>query len=195
MRFGSVFLITIAIVFGSQEAVADGAREFGPYVGFGFSRTLARVQQPGVETSLAGWGNSAEAGLDVPFSSKLGLTIAVEIGETDLRNTYKAADYLDQTTIKSKGLRAGFFYRNLTVGYGSRNVTLDVKAVSSTTGSSAAHLEGAGSYGFASFSIDHKDLMRGSLELQANNSELNSFSYSDYTIGLKAYILVHGLLD
>ncbi|MES2964893.1 MAG: hypothetical protein V4760_13460 [Bdellovibrionota bacterium] len=189
---GGLFILVLLL---GVNANAESSRKFGLFGGFGFSRAFARVQQPGVETTLAGWGNTAEVGVDVPFSGSFGMIVGAEVGESDLRNTYKSDTYLDQTTIKSKGLRAGFFYKNLSLGYGTRTVAVDLKAISSTTGASVAHLEGSGSYAYGAFSIDHREMLRGTLELQANTMELNSFSYTDYTIGLKASLLINGLLD
>ena len=199
-RRSTLFAILLATVvaLAAPRAYARGdedGRGFGVFAGFGFSRIAAHVVQPGVDASLAGWGNGFEAGLDVPFSRTFGMTLSAGIDESDLRNTYKADNYLDQTTFKSKGARAGFFFKNVSLGYGMKNLSVDLKSISTTTGASTAHLEGQGSFTYAAFSIDHRGMMRGSLEIQANTTELNNFSYTDYTVGLKAYILLGGLLD
>lgn len=190
-----VAALFISASFFGFAAHAEDGRDFGPFLGIGFSRAQARVIQPGVETNLSGWGNSAEVGLDLPFSNTFGAIVSAELNEMDLRNVYRADDYLDQTSMKSKGARAALFYKALSLGYGYRMLTVDLKTVSSTTGASTAHLEGAGTYGFAAFSIEHKKILRGSLELQANTTELNGFSYTDYSIGLRAYILLGGLMN
>lgn len=189
-----IFIATIATA-SAARADDDSRRKTGLFGGFGLSRIMATVEQPGVSTTLRGWGNAVEGGMDFSFTNSFGATVSLEIQETDLRNDYRANDYLDQTTLKSKSVRAGFYYKNLTLGGGYRQLVVDMKTVSATNGAESAHLEGAGTFGFGSFSIIHRGFFRGSLEVQANSTDMSGFKYSDYTVGLRAYLLLGGLMD
>ena len=184
------------VMFTASVAQASGAsRDFGPYVSGSLSKNWSTVTQPGVNATLNGWGDALEVGFDLPFSDNFGFTVGAELGQKELRNTAQSSTYLDDTKVTSKAARGSFFYKSMYLGGSYQKDGVDLTTISTTSGSSSAHVDATGSSFFAGYSITYKNILRANIEGEATSFSSTGFTYSDYSVALKIQFLIGGLLD
>ncbi len=188
------FLLSILLAGRSSYAFEENGRSFGLFVGGALSRSFSSVEQSGVNAKLDGWGNFAEVGLDLPFSRDFGFTPSVEIGESQLLNKYRSDSYLDQTKIKSRAVRGLFFLKGFSAGGSYRQMDIDVKTVSTTSGASSAALSGTGYSYFVGYSFTYRNALRASAEVESAHFQGSNFKLEDLSVGLRLQILLNGVL-
>lgn len=194
MKRLSLLSLVLAWVFASNVARAGG-RTFGPYAGIELSKVFSTVQQPGVNANLSGWGNSADVGLDVPFTDNFGFSVDFEIGQKEIRNNAQSSTYLDDTKLNTKSARGLFYYQSIYVGGSYQTAGADLVTISTQSGASTAHVDLTGSTYFAGYAMTYKNLLRASVEGESSTFSSTGFNYTDYTVALKLQFLFSGLFD
>ena len=188
-------LCVIVVIFMGAVSQAGRARDFGPYIGASLSKNFATATQPGVNASLNGWGNALEAGLDLPFSDDFGMSVGIELGQKEVRNISQSSNYLDVTKINTRGARGSIFYKAMYAGAGYQQNGVDLTTISTSTGSSSAHLDANGLNYFVGYGFSYKGLLRAAVEGQSSSFDSTGFKYSDTAITFKVQILFNGLFD
>lgn len=190
-----LLIVAFILVLGATSHASGRAREFGPYLGGALSKNFATVSQPGVNASLSGWGNSLEAGFDLPFSDTFGISVGGVLGQKEVRNTAQSSNYLDVTKINTRGARGSFFYKSVYAGAGYDQNGVDLTTISTSTGASSAHLDANGMNYFVGYGFSYHKLLRAAVEAQAASFETTGFKYSEYSVALKLELLFNGLFD
>ncbi len=186
-------LFSLLLIAVSQSAHAGRAREFGPYLGIILSKNFATVTQPGVNATLNGWGNSLEAGFDLPFSDTFGFSAGLELGQKEVRNSSQSSSYLDVTKINTRAARGSLYFKSLYAGGSYQQNGVDLTTISTSSGASSAHLDANGSGYFVGYSFSYRNILRAGVEGQSNQFETSGFKYGEYVIALKLQFLFNGL--
>lgn len=189
-------LLVLAFILAPTfaHAARDAGREFGVFFGGGLSRQFSKIEQPSVDAKLNGWSNFAEVGIDLPFTDHIGFSPSIEVGESELLNTYRSETYLDQTTMHSQSARGLFYYNGFELGGSYRKLKFDLRTVSSSTGSSSASVSGNGTSGFVGYSFTYRGVLRAGAQLEVTQFSNDNFKYTDTSVGLRLHLLLGGIL-
>lgn len=186
-----LFLFVILIpTFANARDGAWGGRMTGLYIGGGANRSWTTLEGANYKSRFDGWAPAVEAGFDLPFTDRFGLTLSGEYRLIDSTNTRTDNNLIEKASTNSTAGKVGFFLGPIAVGYGMSLDSMKVRQVSVVDGVSETTFSGQTQMYFASYNFNLRQSFRLALEGNYRTGDLGTRTLSDVGAMMKFYFLL-----
>jgi hypothetical protein len=185
---GLFFLLFISVPALASDG--EAGRDFQLFLAFGPGKSSTTAENTGGKSNFEGWSPSAELGLEIPWSSRSGITASAEYKLINLTNTTASTTLIENAEGNSQAAKLGLFFDHWTLGGGISQEALTFKQVSTVTGAAETKLTGSSSLTYINYIIHAKPYGRITFEGQHRTGVLSNVTVTDLSVFMKFSLML-----
>lgn len=196
MRLVAALLILLTVLApgsGAQAAPprgrSEGGRALAAFFGLGGAKSTSKLKLGDAIAVFDGFRTEFEFGVDIPASASAGFSLSAGIEEADQFNVVDEPDAIERARFSAQGVKIGFYYGSLGLGYGISQGTGTIKEVAVDTGLQELAVKGTSQVISMSLNFDFRSQYRFALEGQNRFGKYGDFKSEELSGALKFFIL------